>query len=156
GGVDNGGTDPANTAIFNALNTIVIGNSQTSGADVVGRLSGISSHNLTSIPTGMTLNSILQTVVNTNPVQPVLAINGGPVKSVALAPQSPAIGAGGILTRVTATGDGGTILTVNAGPFVAPGDVLKIGSEIVIVTALPNVTTLIVQRAQDGTTQTNL
>ncbi len=95
---------------------------------------------------------------------------GGPGLTVPLCKDSPLKGAGSSLGLVTV--DNGTTLTVDHVEYVAPYLPLRIGSEIVVVTDVPHSTNpvipsaydgyrsgtaqITVQRAQYGTTQTNL
>ena len=117
-------------------------------------LIGDNSSGLTNGVNGNIVNPSNQNIFATSGV----ANNGGPTPTIALAAGSPAIGAGGSLGTVTA--DNGNTLTVNNTTFLAVGDLLRIGSEIVQVTAITSGSgtsgTLTVTRAQDGTTQANL
>jgi len=66
--------------------------------------------------------------------RPDLTDNGGPTQTVALAPNSPAIGQGGAMGYVTNAK--GAVLTVDNSTFISVGDWLKIGSDIVLVSAV--------------------
>ncbi len=148
----------SNASVWNSLNTIVAG---STGGDYLGG-GTINAQNTLIDDTSSGLTS----GINGNIVAPGnqmifsaagLTNNGGPTKTIALAAGSPAIGTGGILGTVTA--DNGIALTVSNITFVSVGDALKIGTEIVQVTAITpgsgTTGTLAVLRAQDGTVQTN-
>ena len=153
--------DETGGGIYNAgsislLNSIILGNIALSNPEISGPLSAASGGNVT---TGV-LSSVLQTVPG-NPQQPGLQNNGGPTQTIALAYGSSAIGAAVPLGNVTATGDGGsTSLAVDNVTFIAAGDYLKIGNEIVLVQSVTAGTgtagTLTVERSQHGTSQATL
>jgi hypothetical protein len=132
------------------INTIVVGNIGHHPA--FNNVDAYLAENMDNI-LGGSLASILQT---NSSGQPLLANNGGPTPTIALATGSPAINAGIVLTNVTALGDAGTTLTVANTTFLAAGDFLRIGTEIVEVTSVANSSTITVQRAKAGTTQLNL
>ncbi|HEX7450464.1 MAG TPA: hypothetical protein VF306_23085, partial [Pirellulales bacterium] len=146
---DGGGT-------LTLVNTIVVGNSAASAANVDSSLSALSHANVIDAP----LAQVLMTDAAGNPL---LADNGGPTETIALTPgaadtPNPALGAAAALAALqsglNATDNSDTI-TVDATTFLAAGDLLRIGSEIVKIQQL-NATpdTLNVLRAQDGTTET--
>ena len=150
GGIYNAG-DP-----ISLLNSIILGNSASSGSQLFGSLSADSGGNLT---TGI-LSSVLQTVPG-NPQQPWLQNNDGPTQTIALVPGSPAIGAGVALGHVNSTGDSGsTLLAVDNVTYVATGDYLRIGAEVVLVQSITAGAgtrgTLTVLRHQMGTSQGSL
>ena len=160
-------------ATWNSVNTIVAGNlvssTQATPSDVVknspssisasntmigdvssaGGIIGGSNGNIVGVAT----SAIFKVDSNGSPL---LANNGGPTETIMLAAGSPAIGAGGGLGQVTSNGDAGATLTVNSTTYIAPGDYLRVGTEIVQVSAVTGTTTLLVLRAQVGTAQSNL
>ena len=139
---------------LNVVDTIIVGNKQSSGGDIFGATISATA-NLTSIPVGKTLANILQT---DNSGNPVLANHSGPTPTIALAVGSSAIGGGVAIATVTASGDGTTSLNLDTSAFLTVGDLLKIGTEIVRVTGISTASTatINVARAQAGTSQANL
>jgi len=158
---------------WNSLSTIVAGNLTTAGStvssDVVnmgtikasytligdpnsagGITAGGSNHNIV----GAATNVIFQTTANGSPL---LANNGGPTQTIALAAGSPAINTGGTLTTVATavTSLTTTILTVSNSSFIVVGDVLRIDNEVMVVTTVNTPTSITVTRGQLGTNATN-
>ena len=144
-----------NQGSLSSRNSIILGNTESP------------SYNFTfpiidgggNIATGA-LSSVLQTE-NGNPNQPLLQNNGGPTKTIALFGGSPAIGTAVALGQVTANGDGGnTSLKVDEVTYIAAGDYLRIGTEVVLVQRVTpgsgTAGTLTVVRGQFGTSQATL
>jgi hypothetical protein len=75
-------------------NVLIVGNA---GGDVSGSAAD-EGGNLIGVPAGLTLGQVIQVDAGGNPL---LADNGGPTQTVALAPGSPAIGAGAAVAGVT-------------------------------------------------------
>ena len=168
GGIAIEGSGPSGS--WNVLNTIVAGNTSNSGIPsdveneggtiIAGQTligdansSGGLMNNVNGNLVGWATNTIFVTDSNGTPL---LANNGGTTQTIALAPGSPAIGAGGALVILAApvgaaTTGATTILTVNDSNSIAVGDLLRIDAEIVQVTGVSgsNVTVL---RGQAGTT----
>ncbi len=150
GGIWNNGT-------LSFRNSIILGNIETYGSDIGGLPVVDGGGNIT---TGA-LSSVLQTVPG-NLNKPLLRNNGGPTQTIGLVAGSPAISAAIALGQVKATGDDGhSELAVDDVTYVAVGDYLKIGTEIVRVGAVyPEDTgtagTLIVSRAQFRTNKSTL
>jgi hypothetical protein len=83
---------------------------------------------------------------------PLLANNGGPTQTIALAPGSPAIGVGGSLTTLSAdVTSTATTFAVTSSTPLAVGDLLQVGSEVVEVASISG-STVTVLRGQDGST----
>ncbi len=123
---------------FNAANTIIAGNS---GGDLDGSVS-TGQNNMVGLPNSDTLSQVLGPLAN----------NGGPTQTMALVAGSPAIGAGGALTTLSASlSNSATTATVASNTFLAVGDYLSIDSEIVLITAISG-DTLTLLRGQYGTT----
>ena len=152
GGVYNyGGT---NVAVWNSLNTIVA--DSLSGNDVfqfgtIHATAMLIDDSLLRAPGITNVSGGPTSIFGSN----TLADNGGPTQTVKLAVGSPAIGAAKALGNVIANGDLGTTLKVDTTTFLAPGDELKIGTEIVLVQKVSS-GVLTVVRDQAGTTQTSL
>ena len=156
---DIGGGVYSDGASWSSLNTIIAGS--TTGGDV---------YNLSQINATATLigdSSLFGTTGIINATggaasifgKNTLSSNGGPTQTVALAAPTTtnrAIGAAKSLGNVTAD-NGGTLLSVDNVTFIAAGDYLQIGTEIVLVqNVTPGTRTMTVARAQYGTNQTSL
>lgn len=139
---------------FNAVNSIVADNTAPGARDLFGSLSANSAGNIIGLPAGETLSQVLATDDNGHPL---LANNGGPTQTIALAAGSPAIGKAAPLATLSGavTDTTNTSFSVNDATFLAVGDALKVDSEIVLVTAVDSTNnTITVTRAADGTTAT--
>ena len=136
-----------------SLNSIVLGNSspQIDGSTIFDAGGSITSG---------TLSSVLQTVSG-NSQKPQLQNNGGTTQTIALVNGSPAISSAVALGHVTPNGDGGsTSLSIDNFSYIAAGDYLRIGTEVVLVqnvsAGVGTSGTLTVVRHQLGTSQTTL
>jgi hypothetical protein len=148
-----GGLSSGGSGTTNLIDSVVVGNRAASGANIDGSLSAASRANVID-------TSLAQVLSTDSAGNPLLADNGGPTQTIALVPGSatnpnPALGAAVALATLgsglIATDTADTI-TVDSTTFLALGDALKIGSEIVTIQqfdATPN--TLNVVRAQHGT-----
>jgi hypothetical protein len=151
---DTGSGGIANQGALAIANDLVVGN--TAGGVASDNVAGLTdengpTHNIIGLPAGVTLSQVLATDSNGNPL---LTNNGGPTQTIALVPGSPAIGAAGALTTLSAAiADAtSTTLTVVDPTFLAVGDALWIDQEIVVVAAIDTTTdTITVARGQDGT-----
>ncbi len=150
GGIDNLGT-------LSAANTIVAGNNATSGVDIDGNITG--NNNLIGDSSGLAgiSNGINGNITDQPPLLSVLGNYGGPTQTIAVMPLSPAIGAGGAVTSITA--DNGSTITVADGAAIASTDpadgsgyVIQIDNEQMLVTAVDG-DTLTVTRGYNSTTQ---
>jgi hypothetical protein len=158
GGVGDGG-GVYNFSTWNAANTIIAANLGGDVLNVSGTITAqnslVGDNSVFPSGNGNILNPANQSIFVTSGGIPLLANNGGPTQTIALASGSPAIGTGGALGHVTSTGNNGTTLSVDDIAFVTVGDMLKIGSEIVLVNSVTAGTgttgTLTVQRALGGT-----
>ena len=147
------------SSLWNSANTIIAGNTGGDFGNTAGLINaqntliGDNSPGLANGVNGNIVNPVNQNIF----VPGGLANNGGPTLTVALTAGSPGISTAAPLGKVTA--DNGTTLAVNNISFIAAGDLLQIGTEIVLVTkVMPGVGktgTLTVQRALDGTIQSN-
>ena len=147
--VTGGGIENDAVGTLNLLNTIVIGNTAPLASNVSGSLSGQSSHNQVS-------GVLAETLQTDRSGLPLLANHGGLTWTVPLVAGSPAMGAGTVLTTVTGSGDGGTSIRVLDTTFIAVGDLLRIGTEIVAVTGITDSNQVTVLRHQAGTNPANL
>ncbi|HQU43447.1 MAG TPA: choice-of-anchor Q domain-containing protein, partial [Pirellulales bacterium] len=131
-------------ATLNVLNTIAVGNG---GADLSGTIAA-GGHNVI----GGTIAQILATDGGGNPL---LANNGGPTQTIALAANSPAIGEAGALATLAGNlnaSDATSVVNVSSTTFLAVGDSLAVGSEIVSVTAISG-NSITIARAQNGSAE---
>ncbi len=74
-------------------NTIVYGNSASTGPDISGPVTS-NDHNLIGTTAGATITPQANDIIGQNPLLGPLASNGGPTQTMALLPGSPAINAG--------------------------------------------------------------
>jgi hypothetical protein len=105
-GTDGGGIDTTGTLAV--ANTIVAGNTAPSGPDILGEVTS-RGHNLIGNPSGGS-GFVASDLVGTaaNPLDPRLGPlqdNGGPTRTMALLPGSPARGAGSVALAVDASGN---------------------------------------------------
>jgi hypothetical protein len=89
GGIDNQGAPPGTVT---ALDTIIAGNTASTGPDVNGQLTSLG-HNLIGNTSGGS-GFVASDLLNVNPQLGPLQDNGGPTQTMALLPGSPAIDAG--------------------------------------------------------------
>lgn len=160
GGIDNrgivarnagGGIEEIGHAVSLA-NTLLIANYADTSIDLDGSLSANSAGNIVGLPAGETISQLLATDDN---IHPLLANNGGPTETIALAAGSPAIGAGAPLATLSGavTDATNTSISVSDATFLAVGDALNVDGEIVLVTAVDSTNnTITVTRGADDTT----
>jgi hypothetical protein len=138
--VDQGSTTDAWTV--NAHNTL-IGDANTAG----GIQNGVNGNIV-----GQSTSSIF---VTDSSGKPLLANNGGPTPTVALATNSPAWGTGGSLATVSSLTATATTFTVSDATYLTVGDLLQIGTEVVKLTGITGNSssgyTVTIQRNQGGT-----
>lgn len=145
--------------IASVINSVIVGNSAQDVQENVLVVTPISTDidSAKNIQGGVLNDLLLVQNSGTPNFNPLLANNGGPTQTIALATGSAAIHSGSNLATVTASGDAGSTITVDSSTFIPVGASLLIGTEIVHVTAVDtNTHALTVTRAQLGTTQANL
>ena len=142
------------------LNTIVAGNSSSTGPDLDGTVA-LANNALIGNTSGLTITSGTGNLLNVSAgLATALASNGGPTQTLALLPGSPAISTGGAITSVSSavTSPSATTISVqNAAAIAAtPGSYyILIDQEEILVTGVNLVTnTLTVTRGVNGTTAT--
>ncbi len=157
GGIYNDG------AVWNVLNTVVAAN--PIGGDVENIDGGLidAQHTLIGdVSSGLTNGSLGNIVSPTNQSIfvshngiPILAGNGGPTKTIALAIDSPAIGQAIALATLAApviANSTSTTFSVDSIMYLTPGEFLVIDNEIVRLDSIMDASTVIVSRGQFGTT----
>ena len=138
---------------FRSLNSIVAGN--TISTPVGGDLNV---HGLIDIARNQVGGNVSSIFVTDGLGNPLLANNGGPTKTIALAPNSLAAGKGTFLTFVNSNQPPMTStdssVTVTDPTLITVGVSLRIDSEIVLVTGKAG-SQITILRAQAGTTATS-
>ena len=146
----------SNTSIGGLLmleDTIVAGNTPRAGGDIVGVVVSQGNNVIGNIANAG--GFLASDLLNVNPDLGPLQNNGGPTRTMALLPGSPAIGAGAqaaLSSLSSAVNASTTQFTVTSALPFAPGMLLTIDDEAMSVLA-SNLTanTLTVQRGVDGT-----
>jgi hypothetical protein len=158
------------TGTWNALNTIVAGNllNTTGKSEIYLDVAGTINASHTLVGDAGTSGGI-QNGVNGNIVgkstssifvidstgKPLLANNGGPTPTVPLAANSPALGMGAALATLSTLTSTATNFTVTDATYLAVGDLLQIGTEVVKVTSITGSAstgyTVTILRNQGGT-----
>lgn len=155
--------------VWNSLNTIVAGNHSGTVPSDISIVGGTFASRNDLIGDAATSGGITNGDANGNIVgkatnttlavdstgKPILASNGGPTQTIALATGSPAINKGGSLATltvsITATA---TTFNLSSATFVVVGDEIRVDSEIVVVTAVSG-QTVTVSRGQGRTVATS-
>ena len=158
--------DSGSNIKWNSLNTIVAENKNgTGGSNFVtsGSETIDARHTLlgdVSPPAGIVSNSSTGNIVGTgtSPIfvgdgsgNPLLTDNGGTTQTIALAPKSLAIGAGGFVAKLSVPlSNSAKTMSVSDATFVIVGTMLRIDNEIVFVIGLSD-NTVSIARGQGGT-----
>ena len=157
-----GNSSPAGGGVYNSgssvtiLNSVVAGNTGTTGTDIDGTIAN-ASYDLIGVTTGFTGTNTLGNLNTTAGLATTLGNNGGPTQTLALLSTSPAINAGGAavttLSALINSTSATTISVANAAAFAVAtpttGVYIWVGSEEMLVTGVSGTTLTVALRKME-------